>query len=319
MTGLNSVVFSLTGPKRLRSALRQKTAALNHLLGALDGPGELQVSIPASVFGGDIFSVMSQQLREALTIQPPPNTTSPIAHRKRALPSPTDPLAQHSSNPFSGIAEWLKQSTLPGEPVNSSLATALASLPLDQTMISKNSEISSLGPQASRLLGIGEDTLRGNAGETPAVPGKNTTESLRTPTTRQAAAEPALVKSLRRYWQINSETHAVNRLNPAQLPTESFSNTVAAAVTQSDQQITPRVWPKSVGREVSAKLRSVTDNVIPSLKSAPLTAPPDRPIQNVFNISVNNQNQHDPNYDDLGERIAQVLHEQALEHGIDVT
>src|SRR5262245_42663019 len=107
--GLNSVVRVLTGPRRLRSALRQKTVAIGALLEALDGPGELRATIPAAVFGGDIFGVMSTQLRDSLIVPPPSTTTAPIAHRKHTLPLLENSFAKHSQN-SSPLATRLKPS-----------------------------------------------------------------------------------------------------------------------------------------------------------------------------------------------------------------
>src|SRR5215212_1207278 len=98
MTGLNSVVRTLTGPRCLRLVLKQKTEPVRALIAALDGPGELQVRIPASVFGGDIFGVMSQQLRDALVFAPPAEAPASKPHRRPTLLSAENPLSQHPKN-----------------------------------------------------------------------------------------------------------------------------------------------------------------------------------------------------------------------------
>src|SRR5688572_24730056 len=104
MTGLNSVVSTLTGPRRLRLALKRKTEPVRALIAALDGPGELQVRIPASVFGEDIFGVMSQQLREALAFSPPAQAPASKPHRRRTLLSSENLLAQNPSHSFPPLA-----------------------------------------------------------------------------------------------------------------------------------------------------------------------------------------------------------------------
>ena len=98
MTPLTNLLGTLTGPRRLRSALRRKTTPIHSLLVALEGPTELRATIPAAVFGGDIFGVMSSQLREALIVPPPQHTTVSIPRRKHTLPLLENSLAKHSEN-----------------------------------------------------------------------------------------------------------------------------------------------------------------------------------------------------------------------------
>lgn len=320
MSGLNSVVRALTGPRRLRLALREKTAPIHRLLDALDGPSELQVRIPASVFGGDIFGVMSQHLREALIVPPQPEAPALKPQRKRMLRA-TDYQRKDSQDPLPPqIVDWLKQSTLPGESVAAVHSTTPASIPLDHNMTAQNSVPFYLGPQTSRRHGIGGDPVRFDAGETLAILANRTTELTASSTATLSPDQPALVNSLRRYWELLRERPETNHAFHPTAPGESFTTPDAArVVSEFEKRLRPRPWPGLAGRDVSEELRSFTDGSTPPLKSARLNSPHDHQTPNVFNFELDNANQHAPNYDDLGERIAQVLHEQALQHGIDVT
>ncbi len=315
MTGLNTVLGTLTGPGRLRSALRQKTVAINSLLVALDGPAELRVRIPASVFGGDIFGVMSSQLREALIVPPGPAPVISQPRRKHSLPSTPDPLAKYSEN-FSPLVDWLKQSTFPGGPI---VPISERTLPLNQNTTVHNKGVSFPGPQASRLQGTATGFLRYRAGETPAVPGKSMTELRVSSSAKQLGLAPAFISSLKRYWESARERHDTGSA-PTQGPlTATSASTVDFSVSEPEQRAAPPAWPNFVGRDVAEKLRSLTNATNPLQKPARLSSQLDRQIQNVFNIEVNHANQYAPAYDNLGDRIAEILHDQALQHGIDIT
>ena len=314
MTPLTNFLGTLTGPRRLRSALRRKTTPIHSLLAALDGPTELGATIPAAVFGGDIFGVMSSQLREALIVPPPP--TPPVSNRQRkhSFPSGSNPVVKHSENLVT-LADWLKQSTLPSEPLT---AISKKTLSLNQNTTAQNSDVSSLGPQASRLPGTATGFLRYQAGETPAVPGKSTTELPASSTAKRfPTVAPTLVNSLNRYWASTSARQSTSHTATERPVTESLANPVDFPVTEPEQRTVSSPWPTSVGRDVSQKLRSFADVNHP-LKSR-LSSAPDGRIQNVFNIEVNEANHQSSSFDDLGDRLAQILHEQALQHGIDVT
>jgi|GEM_PF-4752074 len=313
--GLNSVVRSLTGPRRLRSALRQKSVAIKRVLNVLAGPTELCVRIPASVFGGDIFGVMSSQLREALIVPPPPPPAVSTRQRKSSPPSAPNAFAKHSTD-FGPLADWLKQSTICNEPV---AAVSKNTFRLNQNTTSENPGVSSLGPQASRLPRIATGFFRDQAGETPAVPGKSTTESVASSGTKQSFTAPALVSSLQRYWDSIGERRASNQSPASPVSSEPFASAADFQLSEPEQRTTRHAWPNFAGRDVSEKLRSFTDGTNPPQKSPRFSSQPDRQDQNAFNVEVNHANNPAPAFDDLGDRIAQILHEQALQHGIDVT
>jgi hypothetical protein len=314
MTGLDKVMGTMSGPQRLRSALKQKTRTFQTFITALDGPTELKTRIPVSVFGGDIFGVMSQQLREALLVSPPsaPSTSHP--RHKHSLPSALDPLAQHPSNRFPLFVDQLKHSTLSSEPVAEVSSEALSSLPPPQRTTEQATTFSP-APRLSRGQSPNHTI------QTPTISRKETNELLSTSSTKNAPVVLTLVTSLKRYWQSMREDRPSNQApQSTTIATDSPKRAASVPVSNADEPLTPRAWPTLVGRDLSEKLRSFGENAHqlarPPLRTSRVDS--DRQIQNIFNIEFNNSNQHSPNYDDLGERIAEILHEQALQHGIDV-
>lgn len=316
MTRLKAVLGALTGPRRLRSALREKTVGINRVLNALSGPSELCVQLPAAVFGGDIFGVMSSQLRDALIVAQ--SAPVPQASRERRRLN-ANPSFQNSQNPFQLISQLhnplTNWTTFDNELTRPSLASNEASIQRSAPQFSRPEEgISRNGIGASLAR---EDWVRSvKRGVDPVTSAR--TKQL--PATPVAPVTPALVSSLNRYWQTVREGRDTAHARPhASTETESPVNTTNLHVTESERHTGPRAWANLTGRDVSEKLRSFTNTTNPLQKPARLSSAPERQVQNVFNIEVNHANQHSANFDDLGDRIAQILHEQALQHGIDVT
>lgn len=325
-TGLKSFVRVMSGPRCLRSALRQKTEVCQRLLTVLSSPVELQVSIPVSVFGGDIFSVMSEQLRDALVVPPPAGGTVVNANRRRSMLAPESGASSFSKN-LLPLATQHTRSTLPSESLAS--PNVLKEPAWAQTAPSRNSarvSPESLAPSAP----ISADQFRQAAvrsrtptREAATFPNANHSSN----STKAAATAPAFVNSLNRYFQLLGETRDTTRANPATVSTDTpiTRRDVAAAdaASDSEQQAAARTWPTFVGRELSEKLRTLNDTPGDQSKLSTTTprlnSPADHQIQNVFNIEVKNENQPGSGFDDLADRIAEILNEQALHHGIDVT
>ena len=325
MSGLNSVLSSVTGPRRLRSVLRRTTAPIHCLLESLDGPTELRVSIPASVFGGDIFGVMSQHLREALICPPSQETTTASsARRNRVLrsadkPVSTNPVFTNPSDFFPSLAHTSKHSTLRAEPNKPGSSNVL---PLQQKADAQTfGAFSEPGVEGnSREFRWAETSVAGAsaAGDFTAIGNGKSTDKHITP------PAPALISSLGRYWESMSkrrETDQAQQPNHADVSAspESLARPAKFAVSGSDQRTAPPAWSTFGASDVAEKLRAFSAGSHASPKPARLNTTHDRQVQNVFNIEVKNANQYSPDYDDLGDRIAQILQEQALQHGIDIT
>jgi hypothetical protein len=318
MSGLNSFVRKMSGPRCLRSALRQQTAAIHGLMSALYGPTELQVTIPVSVFGGDIFGVMSDHLRDALTVPPPaPNIASKRDRRRSLLPPPNE-TSLYSKNP-SPLADRHARPTHPSEPVGSTSAT---SFPLDQTTTSPNARTSSWESQTSGAFSIAENLLPQQEVDAPLLPRIPLREIPTFATAKGTQpASNALVNSLQRYWQTMRETRETPRAIES-VPTEARGKARDIAVSEIHEPAASPTWPSFIAREASQRLPVPSGQPAlwttgTSFRTTRLDSPTE--AQPDFNFSANAANHHAPLYDDLSERLAEILHEQALQHGIDVT
>ncbi|HEY2963435.1 MAG TPA: hypothetical protein VGJ37_13515 [Pyrinomonadaceae bacterium] len=312
LIGLDNVTRALTGPRCLRSSLRRETAALRSLMVALDGPTELQVRIPVSVFGGDIFGVMSQQLREALVVPLPPAPFALNRQRKHAPIFASNPLAEHPLNPFTPFVDRPRRSTSSSEPVGGVSSETLTLRPAPQT--AKQGVTFSPVPQ----LSCAHSSY--HAVETPSISAKEVSHLMAPSRTRYSQATPALVSSLKRYWESVCESRQNNHApQTAPVSSESFKRAADSSLPDSEHRLTSRAWPALVGLDVAEKLRSFGDLTHVPLKTSRIEPSTDRQIQNIFNIEVKNETSSTRGFDDLAENIAEILHEQALQHGIDVT
>lgn len=306
MTRLNTVLGTLTGPRRLRSALRRKTVAISRVLNCLSGPSELCVRIPAAVFGGDIFGVMSSQLRDSLIVAQ--SAPVPQLSRQRRRLNELSAL-KDSQNPFQLISQLHTPTTQWANSDNELTRTSLASSETStERSVPSFSLLETQGSPKKFEEILFDKTQSAKLKVNPATPS----------TTRTLTPAPALVSSLNRYWQTVREVRDASHARP-QAFVEAPASATGFHVTDSEQHTAARAWPNLAGRDVSEKLRSFTNTANPFPQPARLSSTPERQIQNVFNIEVNQANNHSANFDDLGDRIAQILHEQALQHGIDVT
>lgn len=328
MTTLNNLLGTLTGPRRLRSVLRQKTVAISSLLVALERTAELRATIPAAVFGGDIFGVMSTQLRDALIVPPPPASVVSRPHRKQSIALLENSFAKHSKDLFSEnvlspLAARLKRLTLPGDTSlnpttpfrnteglsSESLAEVSENSPRQQTLASK---------RAHALSQPIEHALQRSS-----VTGLSAITAATSSTPTFAPASNALVNNLNRYWQHALETNRASRANESIAANDqsgvSHHTTVSdleqpGSTVWSNPMITDDFKSRASVNERRSPLNETTNSVAGrALRSErPKSGPePD------FNFHP--ANNHAPHYDDLGDRLAQILHEQALQHGIDVT
>lgn len=311
MTALTNVLGTLTGPRRLRSALRHKTVAISSLLVALNGPTELRARIPAAVFGGDIFGVMSSQLRDALVV--PINTATPrLKHvRRRSIAAPAFAAFNDPSNPFPLFSERLKRST---QWTNSSHDVAAVATPAQSLPSLEQRSVNPFSPLETQISRREIEEILFDQSQSSVKP---LLEAAERSGTRWLPVTPPLVSSLNRYWQAAVREARDSGHSHSQHLAESPADPVSFTPADSEQRTASPAWPATVGRDVSQKLRSFTELKVP--RKSRLSSAPDRQIQNVFNIEVNHANSHSSNFDDLGDRLAQILHEQALQHGIDVT
>ena len=173
------------------------------------------------------------------------------------------------------------------------------------------------------------------------------------PTARKSEMQPhasLFVSELQEYWELSLSKEAITH-NPDQANSAKSSEPTAALHRQyAENGLAARKrWPEIVGAEVARKTRAAasdhrhdrshaqvretmqTDATWSPLRNAGTAShaqvrqtmqadSADRvEIQNVFNIQVKTSDNGGASIEDLAEKITDVLYEQAVQHGIDVT
>jgi hypothetical protein len=126
---------------------------------------------------------------------------------------------------------------------------------------------------------------------------------------------------LKEYWQLTrvQKTQAVTASpiedtqdNPrARIPTGASRTELAAQ----------RPWPDVAGGELADRIRAFSGQTMPQqqARSWPPESSQTPGVQNVFHIELKNESGGDGSLADLSDKIADILREQALNQGIDIT
>ena len=140
-------------------------------------------------------------------------------------------------------------------------------------------------------------------------------------TTKTERADSIFVEKLREYWhlhcqpQTNDEPEGNQRTGVAK-----ERGRKVPAQTLPDSPLASQSWPRMTGRQVAQKLGAFVSGDIDTSGQAgqplPSGAPEKIEIQNTFHIEVKSGRDRTT---ELSERIADILREQALQHGIDIT
>lgn len=166
--------------------------------------------------------------------------------------------------------------------------------------------------------------------ESDAAPGRATPLSSTGKTDSVEGSEsqniaPVLVEKLREYWRLSRPENSPEKISayPGS-PITDGGNADASFPALPRYTPAPGSWPEMTGQQAAKNIDSfISGRGTPgSVRSVRQVIQSDLPekveIQNVFNIQVKNEESRE-NSRDLSEKIADILHEQALQHGIDVT
>jgi hypothetical protein len=146
----------------------------------------------------------------------------------------------------------------------------------------------------------------------------------RQPSREAGAAGSALVAKLREYWRLDERAPSQDSASPppAAATPEEFkeAQTPHAAANAGS----PRGrWPEATGQQLARKLAATAAAPPGSFKRVQQTVhdSPDKvEIQNIFNVEVHADGPAGAGLaGDFSEAIADILREQAIQHGIDLT
>jgi hypothetical protein len=139
------------------------------------------------------------------------------------------------------------------------------------------------------------------------------------------AFDNVLVKKLREYWQLAGHAQSPDRAStppPVAMQPEGTKGAQPLPGT-TGTGASPGRWPEVTGRQLARKLDDAAASAPGSFKRVQQTVhdtPEKVEIQNIFNVEVRADGGRAAGFsDDFSESIADLLREQAIQHGIDLT
>jgi hypothetical protein len=318
-TVVHKFLMSGTGPTQFRSALRRKSLYIRQLAHAGETLNSVRVRIPESVSGGEIFELMSGRLRELLQTSDGPDDTMWRAERVAPWnPNPT------KVEPREKLFETPRPILAPAPSTSADFAKAGESAGLRDPSAtpsgsrdSYSSKFSSLPPDHIGDKPVQFEAIRG-AGRRHNNEIQGVSSRRRHGTRLETSV---FLKALGEYWQVHGPERADER------STSTSSRIGNAAERQSPGPSDPLIKAKTqyevASRDAADKLRAfVSGNQVstaPMSNASAAVTSETAVTQNVFNIAVQGGVQADASLEDFSTKLAGILREQALLHGIDIT
>ncbi len=317
-------------PREILSALRAKTKPLGALPRSLDALKTARAELPQNVLGGDLLGLFGDRMRELLRGDEQRADGVGVARVSNTKFADRTEFTRSLAAPFSPNSESTKTRESGFTAIEAALQRGV-SIPASSDSRDIHASADPFTPSRFHAASQrGWETTRGVAARDrdPFPPGDGAATARRRGV--EAAWSP-LAEKLREYWELsrsrqgaekdsNRTTGAASESEPLAIPDTSRLPTAQSHTTR-----TPQSWPEITARQLARKLRSSTADISSSratqtIKSGAAGSPEKVEIQNVFNIEVKPSGGGGGAFtEDLSERLSDILFEQALQHGIDVT
>jgi hypothetical protein len=321
LSGIQRLLANGTSPLEFRSTLRRKTKAIRQFGQPIERIKTLQARIPLTVSGGEIVELMSLRLRQLLQHAETPEKI--LSLRK-----------DRSGAAFGRIGNGnSKGNDFPDQPASVMEAAGpfFSSGPksgnrADKPWITDSKDASTRAGAWPSLSEESSTEILTKTVTSEILPERFALEK-RDPLPTRGRSGPlessAFLRTLQQYGQFahledagepDSENRPVPGLTgkkPPVFPASSREGRSAGS------------WSEMPGQEVAERLRALTqgNGNLPSSSIREFASSSSGPVrvQNVFHIEVQGQGTGDASFGDLSTRLADILREQAVQHGIDLT
>lgn len=309
-----------TGPTRFSTQLRERTEAVNNFFRSLGTLNGLKAEVPESVLGGDIFSLLSQSLQQML-LQPE------LSEQEKYPVRPQKAGFNAGPNRFDvkEISKFLLKSLLPEEskanfsPPLTSSESKKKPFPLTGSENSYREKEFFSEQHTPEILKMhpSPESLGHNTNSRSFASGDGSDEGVKT---REERVGSIFVKKLREYWMLSQQGQRTEGELSQRADVEKERGRNVPSHILPNSPLTSRSWPQMTGGQVAQKLGAFVSGDVDASKQIGQTLHPGASekveIQNTFHIEVKSEGDRTT---DLSERIADILREQALQHGIDIT
>lgn len=330
MTALSRIWPQGSGPKQLREELHHRTGALRELLRKILAIKSVGKGIPQNLVGGELVALFSEQLQQVLSedLESANRLSTNASQKLEAISQqngkgPTheigDLLAPRTGDPtkkWPGLGSTGRHEQPTGNvfPRKGKSSESSAKRNLAAALARAVSEMSKpMGTNASRVQRGVAETDWTNRVKSRSADRRN---------------KSMLLKKLDEYWQMS------NQSTPAENKEKAEGHRLADKEKQlpfpdswQRDLVNDRSWSDRTGMNVAQKLHQFTNDMGSSRRNSELQNPTqfptvskEQPIHNVFNIHVRGEEKNgEGNLSELSEHIADILREQAIQHGIDIT
>ena len=353
-SGINKfkgILAKMDGPPQLRSSLRRSTRPIASVLSSVDGVEAVKARMPAAIIGGAVLTLLSSRLRRLLEERDQSGAVvSQASYKNRASASLAEGSAAGRGHQPLTAGHAIGRRKLDNNPrpsdsrgrswehVGGDHNAAILSQPLLRAAHGESETVFDL-PRGMGTTGEAVHafpSLLNEAGSlsdfSAGVPGRNKRLSFSGVSQRAARKSETqrhaslFVSELKEYWELSLSKEAITH-NSDQAHSARSSEPAAALHRQHSENgpAAQRRWPELIGGDVARKARAAAsdhrhDQSNAQVRQTMRTDSADKvEIQNVFNIEVKADGNGTASIEDLAEKITDILHEQALQHGIDVT
>jgi hypothetical protein len=310
------------GPQRMRGELRLRTARLHALRRGRAAVASVGAQVPSTLLDGGLAPVLSERLRTLLLTareEPSPDVAAPPLQRALARDGAAAAAAgQTALAPASGVAAAVRR--LMPEPAAPTAARRRRVEPA--TPRAGQKDPGQAEEFASSPGGAGSAPVPAHAAAAARPLPERAAPMPDRPVSSAGQAESLLESRLREYWRLHTAAPAAHAAAPTP---PAAPRTARAAAAPPAVGLTPSPngagWPERAGREAARRVFGPAGTALSaapvSLADMGATAPLAQPVQmrNEFHITVGAHEDDDA----LADRIAELLREQALRHGIDLT
>lgn len=327
VNGITKLFAKATGPGNMRKTLRKKTKSLRMLLKEFQVLDAVKTEIPKSVFGGDIFAMLSGRLQQLLQYPEQPEQTGETAREKRSVSAPVSNTSMNSKKeqiPLNKLeTKRASKEFDPGKAAFRKMGNYF--LPFGASNMTSETEPYALMPLKKDVRSTQVPEMMG---QYVSKSSKSWEDDFSTGNHQMREKEMFLfVKKLREYWQLNQqEQSSTQSSRPVGSGEREESGNVSSLNALSHNPALTRPWPEITGQQLARNLRTAASgrgvsDVSKRIQQTIQSSPSEKiEIQNIFNIEMKSEDSNRVNSaTNLSEKIADILREQALQHGIDIT
>jgi hypothetical protein len=311
-------------PHRLRMTLRAKTRPLRLVLHQATILRRVKTPAPINILGGELLGLLSLRLQSVL--QADESLRIPIESSNRQVASWSSVPAVASSMPpaFSPVTVTQKLSNVASGTSSVNPLTGLRQFnpsghrnrtqsPTPFAASAPEHESQTVKMQAIKLL---ESESSGK--QETNLPSFEQPRRDRTP----IAATSVLAQKLKQYWELHHNQETMKKEAVQQRASNTQLNEAELHPQSTSRSRSASSWPEQTAQQLARQMRGAGRSLSSSqTRQQVQTGTPDKlEIQNIFNIELKSSagNLTDT-ASELADSLSEILREQALQHGIDIT